>query len=250
LANQRQIELHLEGPRVSVHAFLEAARSLFTVVQEVGQAVIGPQARAVTWYITDLRGASAHMRAISEVKGKVRIADDDIDRALAEVHDGLGQLQKKAAIPRNFSDLALEAAAKLAAVGHNGVSRIEIGLGGRKVEVTQHIQVNVAEVTKEKIRTMGSIEGTIEAISVHGRKRFVLYDRQTGRAVNCLFDFDEHAIFDRPWRKRVLVRGIIWSRADGRPVSIHVSKPEDIYTFPPDDELPSALQVRGILGNG
>jgi hypothetical protein len=250
LARRRQIELHLEGPRVSIRAFLEAARSLLTVVHEVGESVVGPSAKAINWYIAELHGNSAHLIGKSEVKGQVRIQDDDIDRILTQVEVGFDQLQSIAAIPAHFSDVALEAAGKLGAFTGDGVSRIEIGLGSRKLEVTQHVQANVAEVTKEKLRSMGSIEGTIETLSVHGQKRFVLYDRQSGRAVRCTFDFDEHEIFDGLWNKRVLVRGIIWSRADGRPISIQVSKPGDIYTFPPDEELPTPSQVRGILGNG
>ncbi|HUQ15693.1 MAG TPA: hypothetical protein VM094_06530 [Gemmatimonadales bacterium] len=202
------------------------------------------------WYISELRGNSAHLAADPEVRGKVRVDERALDEALSIVHVGFDQLRTKAAIPAHFSDTALEAAGQLAAHSSNGVSRIEIALGGRRVEVTQNVEANVGEVTKEKFRSMGSLEGTIESLTIHGLRRFTLYERQWGRGVQCFFDFDEHEIFNRLWNKRVLVRGIIWSRADGRPIKIQVSKPEDIYTFPPDDELPTASQVRGILGNG
>jgi hypothetical protein len=248
VANQHRIELHLDGPHVSVSAFLEAAEALLTVVREVTESALGPSAKAVDWYISDLRASSAHLVARSEMRGKARLDDRAYKEALRHVRGGLTDLRTQAAIPPHFSDAALEAAGKLAAHSHNGVGRIEVGIDNERVEVTQHVQANVTEVTKGKFRSMGSIEGTIEALSIHGQKRFVLYDRQWGRAVKCSFDFDEHEIFDRLWNKRVLVRGIIWSRADGRPISIQVSKPEDIYTFPPDDELPTASQVRGILG--
>lgn len=250
MANRRQIELHLDGPHVSLRAFLDAAEALLTVVREVTKSVVGPPAKAVDWYISGLSANSAHLVARSEVKGKIRLDEKAFDEALDRIHMGLTELRTTAAIPQHFSDAALEAAGKLAAHSHNGVGRIEVGIGAQRVEVTQNVQANVTEVTKEKLRSMGAIEGTIEAISVHGQKRFVLYDRQWGRAVKCVFDFDEHKIFEGLWNKRVLVRGIIWARADGRPVSIQVSKPEDIYTFPPDDVLPTASQVRGILGNG
>jgi hypothetical protein len=53
------------------------------------------------------------------------------------------------------------------------------------------------------------------------------------------------AVFDT-FRKRVEVSSVIHYRKNGTPVSIEV---EQILGLPDDSELPSAEDVRGILGS-
>jgi hypothetical protein len=250
---KRQIRIFASGPgsRVDIDLFLDAAASVLTVVREVGVAMLGSRAHAVTWYIDEMHASSPNMLASAEIDEDTDLSDSDIDNLLSTSSSGLVSLQNSANIPPFFTDHALTAARRLGSLtGENGVTRLEVTLGDHMLDVTNTIEAYVVEATKGKIRSVGSIEGTIEGVSVHGKKRFKLYERQSGRALDCQFDFDEHSIFDDYWRKRVLVRGEIWSRADGHPINIHVSKPEDIYSFPDDDQLPSAADVRGILRNG
>ena len=107
---------------------------------------------------------------------------------------------------------------------------------------------HVESVLSPEVRTIGTIEGELEGLIIHGTKRFLLYDRLTGRQVICYFG---NAISWEQLRdvfgKRMAVTGEIRSRRSGDRAFIDVSS---YYVFPPENELPSAREVRGLLRDG
>ena len=95
--------------------------------------------------------------------------------------------------------------------------------------------------------SIGTIEGELEDLLIHGRKQFLLYDRLTGRRLVCHFDGSV------AWEeirdllgKRIAVTGEICSWRSGARASIKVSS---FYVFPRKEDLPSPDEVRGLMGN-
>lgn len=95
--------------------------------------------------------------------------------------------------------------------------------------------------------TIGTIEGKLDGLIIHGRKRFLLYDRLTERQLVCHFN-DSVA-----WEeirdllgKRIAVTGEICSWRSGERASIKVSS---VYVFPRKEDLPSPDEVRGLMRN-
>lgn len=118
----------------------------------------------------------------------------------------------------------------------------------RDVRLDADIRLDhVQAVLTPAVRSIGTIEGELEGLIVHGDKRFLLYDRLTGRRVTCYFG-DSVSWDGRGdvFGKRVAVTGEIRSLRSGERASINVSK---YYVFPHEDDLPSAEEVRGLLGN-
>ena len=106
---------------------------------------------------------------------------------------------------------------------------------------------HIEAVLPPEVRTIGTIEGELEGLIIHGTKRFLLYDRLTGRQVICYFgDAVSWKGLRDVFGKGMAVTGEIRSRASGERASINVSK---YYVFPREDELPSADAVRGLLRN-
>lgn len=99
----------------------------------------------------------------------------------------------------------------------------------------------------EGLASIGTIEGELEGSILHGRKRFLLHDRLTGRRVPCCFDdaVSWEEIKDL-FGKRIAVTGEIRSRRSGERASINVSS---VYVFPRKEDLPTPDEVRGLLGN-
>lgn len=52
---------------------------------------------------------------------------------------------------------------------------------------TDFLDEIVEAVLTPAFRTIGTIEGELEGLIIHGRKRFLLYDRMAGRQVVCYF---------------------------------------------------------------
>ena len=86
--------------------------------------------------------------------------------------------------------------------------------------------------------SIGTIEGTLEGVtSEHGRSRCIIVDPVTGRYIVCFIGSQV------PWNdvlkaigKRVAVTGCVESLLATR-----------VDVFPPDETLPSAADVLGIL---
>ena len=99
-----------------------------------------------------------------------------------------------------------------------------------------------------EVRSIGTIEGELEGLIIHGTKRFLLYDRLTGRQVICYFgDSVSWEGLRDVFGKRMAVTGEIpFAAVPESGASINVSK---YYVFPREDELPSAAEVRGLLRN-
>ena len=118
---------------------------------------------------------------------------------------------------------------------------------GCPIALSSTMLAHVEAVLTPEVRSIGTIEGELEGLIIHGTKRFLLYDRLTGRQVICYFG--DSVSWERlrdVFGKRMAVTGEIRSRRSGERASIDVSS---YYVFPREDELPSADEVRGLLRN-
>lgn len=75
-----------------------------------------------------------------------------------------------------------------------------------------------------KRKTIGSVEGTLEAISIHRSKKFIVYDALTKKAISCEFGDDEKALakVKDVLGKRVMVSGTVhWNaKSEARRVDV------------------------------
>lgn len=96
-----------------------------------------------------------------------------------------------------------------------------------------------------EVESIGTVEGSLEGLIIHGKRRFLIFDPLTGHRVTCYFtERVEWETVLKAFGKRVAVSGFLRSRRSGEKVSISATR---LYEFPPDDELPRADAVRGAL---
>jgi hypothetical protein len=238
--------LDLEGPRVTVDRFLHALDGLLRLLREVDREMTRTAKGSVRFVITDLRAASAHLEAVAEP-----VAPDipmPPARILETAADGLAALQIGGTRPPFFTDRALEAATGLAhALDRGEVLVLTVRLSARRLEITPRLGAHAQELIRGTLRSLGSVEGRLEVLSVHQRTQCTIYERVTGRAVRCYFPQEELPLVMAAFGRRVTAHGLIWSNAAGEPQSIEVRSAGDIVAFPPDKELPRAGDVRGLL---
>lgn len=243
-----KVALDLDGPRVTVGRFLKAVESLLVVLREVDKEVSRRPKASLRWVISELRTASAHLAAVAEPVDE-GVGRGSIGEIVNTAADGIALLERDGEErPRHFSDTALEAAKSLTSTLKKGsVSRIHLTFSRRRIEVTPRTAATVDRFIGEQFKSLGSVEGRLEVISIHGRPLFRVYDRVSRRPVDCHFTKADVEDIWPAFGKRVTVYGILRSRASGEPVSIEVKGTGDVVVQPPDDELPESSQVRGIL---
>lgn len=80
----------------------------------------------------------------------------------------------------------------------------------------------VEELTGVQYQAFGTISGRLEAITVHGRSEFRVWDDSTGRVVRCKYPTDLENKILRLLRATVYVTGVISSNVAGYPISVNV----------------------------
>jgi hypothetical protein len=236
--------VHLDRPDVSAEDFADAIEEQIALVREIG-VDLGIPMDGVRWVIRELSAGSAAMLAVPQiVNSAIRI--DQVEASLQFAGEGLAALEKSATRPTHFTDEALRRARRLSEIANigNGVGASEFRFGSVLIAPTSHGVANIDELIVGKYKSIGSVEGHLATISDERGLHFSVKDRLRGRAVPCYFDEKLLPRVVEAFRRRVIVRGVVWSRRDGLPQRIDA---RDFEIVPDDNELPNAGAVRGAL---
>ena len=242
------IHLGVEG-QVTLAGLTRLVESWTDFLDEIGKSVTGhPSPRAVRYVVTEASGGSFTLRVRPQPASE-DVPAHVIPRIAPTVISGIRELQRQAKRPRHFSDDALDKLRDLARLTGPETPALTVNGGGRDrpVALSSEVLAHVEAVLTPAFRTIGTIEGELEGLIIHGRKRFLLYDRMAGRQVVCYFgDAVSWEEIRDLFGKRMAVTGEIRSRRSGERASIDVSS---YYVFPREEDLPSAEEVRGLIGN-
>ena len=242
-------DLHLDvDGQVTLTNLTRLVESWADFLSEIGKDVTGSHEKDVVRYVVMTASGGSFALGVRPQPGKKGVPVSMMPRIARTVVSGLQQLDHEAKRPSHFSDSALAKLRNLARLAGPEMPSLRVRNGrGQPVALSSTLLAHVEAVLIPEVRTIGTIEGVLEGLIIHGRKQFHLTDRLTGRKVTCYFG---NAISWEGLRdlfgKRMAVTGAICSRRSGERASINVSS---YYVFPREDELPSADEVRGLLGN-
>jgi len=113
----------------------------------------------------------------------------DVDRAVtSNFVSGFEDIEVKCVTPPYLSEFGLKRVGKLAhLIGKNGASGFRFESQSKGIDVTKSTKENINKLLPITRTAIGSVEGTLEAINIHGtRPRFIVYHAITKRAVTCL----------------------------------------------------------------
>ena len=241
----KKVVLRLGGDKITANEFRKGLVSFQSVLEEVAKEFTR-QAHAFTWFVGVERG-SINVEFQPEAREMTKAL---LDSYIDVFNAGLDVLQKKAERPPFFNDAALENIEILSNLPSrkedSGITKISIVADESSHEITPYYGANVNHILEIQVRSLGSIEGELLTVSQRDGTRIVIYESLTDRAVQCYIPDEmlEQAI--NAFGGRVYVFGLISYGRDGRPKNIRV---EELRVFPEDEDLPSAYDVCGILGD-
>ena len=234
---EKDTTLRLKVPiGIPLSRALKAERSFLSLISDVGQSV-AKRKQPVIWILDGITKGSV----VLAVRGEPNdVTEATVSATVRAVARGLAILEKRPERPPHFTDQALQAARELAQIGD-----IAVGDGAIPLLLTTQLVANVDKVFGERLREIGSVEGMLEGLTIHGQRVFALYDRLTGARMECDFG---HRIpapeIGAAIGARVAVHGVITLNPAG---DIAHVKAESLEVFPPSEDLPSAADVRGIF---
>lgn len=149
--------------------------------------------------------------------------------------------------PEYFSEQELEDLLRIQKTFRRGVNRLDLSSEKRpKASITPETTEKVKQILGRQVKSLGSLEGVMEAIDVHLQPRFTIWERLSGQAVRCYFDPAETERVKGLLRERVRVTGLISYFPDGRPRS--VSQLETVEAIRPAVGRSYWATVRGFTG--
>ena len=122
-----------------------------------------------------------------------------------------------------------------------------IWIGKNKRVITESSCVAMKETVRSAFNEHGTIEGQLSTLSERGNIHVIVYEPVWDKAVRCAVPHELRDKIKEFWGKRVAVHGMVHYRADGFPTSVDA---DSIEAFPDDKDLPSYMDVLGILRAG
>ena len=179
-------------------------RKVSSVTARIDSAISGKGGGMVNWYVVDAKTneQESNQRAesfIIEIESKLKPAPQrtrqpirDTAQAVAiSFVKGFENIEHKGISPPYLSEFGLERLQAMMGLLHRNGARgftAEIMEPNRAVAVTDKAAKTLAELLPPRRVEEGSVEGTLETVSVHKNKKFVIYDSLTGKGVTCLID--------------------------------------------------------------
>lgn len=238
--NKQQVGFRLAGDDVAVAKFIDVASKLTDLLKELEASVTGEQ--DVEWQIADLQVGSASLAM--RPRPRTAAVGANAGAVIGAALEGLAAVEDSARRPPYFNDQALLNAKSLV-VAAKGVLAVfgEAQGAQHQVAVSTHLVAHVDELIDTASVAIGALEGTLEALTIHGATSFSIYDSISGRRVVCKCDREALDLAIKHFGERVSVSGEVRYNVLGEAVSIQVDAVQAFRKGP----LPQAKDIRGLF---
>lgn len=225
---------------------LRAQSTFLDLLREVSRAVAATVDDPVTWIVQRVSESSIDYALLPvSISVTKPVPPGKLHEMTEAVPEGFATLGERAERPRYFTDRALELTHTLATVFPPDKAPSTRN-GTAEAAITKQAGTHARHILDQPyISDMGTVEGKLEVLNLHGKRQFVIFDELTGQRIEC--HFGHRIALDQITagaERRVAVTGEIRSRESGEILSVIAT---EIEVFPPDDELPNAADVLGIL---
>jgi hypothetical protein len=246
-----RLRFEIAGTSVSLPAYATAMHRVVQILRELDAAITGGGGTSLGWYIQDLsKNGSLGIEIKSKVKPQAKSKKSprkDISTSVAESFvTTFENIQKRGISPPYLSEYGLKKLQSMMELLHtNGA----IGYRATAVDTTRFVDVDEsAEKTLRQLlppsrEEIGSVEGRLETISVHGAKKFIIYHAITRKAVTCIISNDADLdVAKGALGRKVLVSGLVTVNVKNEPIRVNVGT---LRVLGSDKHLPSAKSLTG-----
>jgi hypothetical protein len=227
---------------ISLESFVTIINNSFDILKDLDSVISRQPRGSLDWVIDRVFADSIGI----EIESKARDPKIDCGVQVAEVYsDGIEIIRSEGITPPYFSDYCLRRVWEVAKVLRgDGANALEIRdlIRHTSTRLDAQIATTASQLMGYSYKSYGSVEGTIEMISIHKPPRFNVYHSIGLQAVRCnLREEDVERVRDNLGR-RVVVSGLVSYNAKDEPKSIVV---EELEVIPSEDELPTIDQFIG-----
>jgi hypothetical protein len=249
-----RFEIKADSTGVSFTTYNTANQKFLQLLRELDSAISGKSGGMVKWYIADLEKngtlsleIESRMKKPPKRKRKRREIYDTAPTVAHSLVTGFENIEKRGISPPYLSEFGLQKLGDMMQLLHENGARGFIATAvdeHRSVEVTEKAANTLQELLPPRREEEGSVEGTLETVSVHGDKKFIVYDSLTKKGVTCIISRDD--LLERAkgvLGSKVAVSGIVHFNIKDEPVRI--TAVSDLRVFGHGKRLPRASELTG-----
>lgn len=233
------LALELNGEGITPSVFKESVNTFVGLLHELTSSVCG-ESPPVAWQM--------QVRADSNRIGASASGGTDRSRVPANRELAARCLQPR--IEDGTADyMACPAAAreyvrKLAKLRGEPETRVRLWVGSRPHEIDVSLAKSLQAAPRKRVGLPGTVEGRLSGLHDRGEIYIELREYIRDRPIKCFIKGDLVDKCKNLWRRRVTVRGIVHYDSKGTPTKVDA---RDVEPLPRGDELPSHMDVLGIL---
>ena len=229
--------------KITLAGFMDQINDHLRLLQDYDLAISRGQNASLEWLITNVSTGSL----VVETEPRSLLVDKDFGPEVAKVYvDGWAKIEHEGTSPPYLTEQGMDAARRIVRrIGREGIKSIVVAGPERSVTISPKASAHMDQLVPVKYRSLGSAEGTLETISVHGSPRFTIYHSRTKKAVRCDIPATDSTLLDRAKEalgRRVIARGRLERNARGEPIRI---KAKELRIFRKEKDLPTIAELGG-----
>ncbi len=227
---------------VPLSSFLDVVNNTLTILDGIARDLTPDQRDRIEWRIVSV---SMNSPLTMVIEGQSEEATEVTHTAIHAYTSGLRAIEESSSFaPPHFTLPRLDAARRIANVLNDGIGAVTFYEEDTPpVTPTQQFTANVSKLIPQEYAEEGSLEGTLEMITIHKQRVFAVYDRFTGKRVECRFTDENLTVARDALGHRVTIYGRIRFTREGDPKSVIV---QEIEVMPSQSELPQFSDLEGL----
>jgi hypothetical protein len=237
------IQLAGKNNRISASVFARSLNSFLDLIGDVDSNLSERPRGSVRWEIASLQKNSP---ALVEIRGVSRIQAMDYSQAIQDsVLDGIDQLAERPEQPKFYSYSALKKVHRMADQARH-LKWLSVFSGSRRAVLTERVVSNVEYLIASGSKSLGSVRGSLDSITVHSGNEFRIWLPNLKRPVVCIFEKAMLPEVIAHLKQKVEVFGELQRNPKGEPVLVKV---EEFIASEPRTILPSVADMCGLVSD-
>ena len=238
-----RFQIQGELGNITLAGFMRQLDDHLRMLRDYDLAISREKKASVEWLITNVSTGSL----VVETEPRSLLADRNFGPEVAKVYvNGWARIEHEGMSPAYLTEPGMKAARRIVRrIGKDGIEGIVVAGPEQSVTISPKASAHMDQLISVKYRSLGSAEGTLETISIHGGSRFTIYHSRTKKAIRCDIPATESTLLDHAKEalgRRVYASGRLERNARGEPIRI---KAERIRILRERQELPTIAELGG-----
>jgi hypothetical protein len=235
------IQLAGKNNKISASIFIRSLNNFWDLIKDVDSAVSNRPRGSVRWELATMQKNSP---ALIEFSGKTRIEKMDYSQAIQDsIVDGIEALAENPEQPQFYSYSALRKVRRMAEQAKH-LKWLSVFAGTRRAVLNERVFANVEYIIATGSKSLGSVRGSLDALTVHAGHEFKIWSLKTKRPIICRFEKPMLPEVIDHLKQQVEVFGELHRNPKGEPVLIDV---REFTALESAKTVPSIHEMSGLL---